>query len=149
MPDGIEYSERYYDESYEYRHVTLPRSMAHKINYRVMKESEWRGLGICQSPGWMHYDIHPPERHILLFKRPRGFETLPRTEQQKWTSQVNKLISEKNAKLAIKYDKNKKTREVLRTNNNQQNIPFGGGGGIDMTPPEARSPLAPISHLFY
>lgn len=23
-----------------------------------------------QSPGWVHYMIHPPERHVLLFRRP-------------------------------------------------------------------------------
>jgi len=38
MPEGIEYSERYYDESYEYRHVTIPKSMAEKLRYRVLRE---------------------------------------------------------------------------------------------------------------
>ena len=35
-----------------------------------MKESEWRTLGVVQTPGWIHYMIHDPEPHILLFKRP-------------------------------------------------------------------------------
>ncbi|VDK26147.1 unnamed protein product [Anisakis simplex] len=34
-----------------------------------MTESEWRSLGIQQSPGWVHYMIHGPERHVLLFRR--------------------------------------------------------------------------------
>lgn len=38
MPEGIEYSERYYDESFEYRHVTIPKSMAEKLRYRVLRE---------------------------------------------------------------------------------------------------------------
>jgi cyclin-dependent kinase regulatory subunit CKS1 len=28
----------------------------------------WRGLGITQSLGWEHYEVHEPEPHILLFK---------------------------------------------------------------------------------
>lgn len=37
---------------------------------KLMTESEWRGLGVQQSQGWMHYMIHTPEPHILLFRRP-------------------------------------------------------------------------------
>lgn len=103
-------------------------------------------MGICQSPGWMHYDIHPPEKHILLFKRPRGFDSLSLSERQKWTQRVNRLITEKNAVLALRYERSKKQREVLSSGNVQRNVPFGG---MDNTPPEARPPLAPISHLFY
>ncbi|CAE7892277.1 cks2 [Symbiodinium sp. KB8] len=39
---------------------------------RIMKEAEWRKLGIIQSCGWEHYAIHKPEPHILLFRRPLG-----------------------------------------------------------------------------
>ena len=35
----------------------------------LLTESEWRNLGVQQSPGWVHYMIHPPEKHILLFRR--------------------------------------------------------------------------------
>ncbi|CAO2581992.1 Cyclin-dependent kinases regulatory subunit 2 [Lemmus lemmus] len=35
-----------------------------------MSEEEWRRLGIQQSLGWVHYMIHEPEPHILLFRRP-------------------------------------------------------------------------------
>uniref|UniRef100_A0A8C2KFV7 Cyclin-dependent kinases regulatory subunit n=1 Tax=Cyprinus carpio TaxID=7962 RepID=A0A8C2KFV7_CYPCA len=36
----------------------------------LMSEEEWRGLGVQQSQGWIHYMIHKPEPHILLFRRP-------------------------------------------------------------------------------
>nr|CAX75014.1 Cyclin-dependent kinase subunit 30A [Schistosoma japonicum] len=36
-----------------------------------MSEMEWRKLGIQQSAGWVHYMIHEPEPHIILFRRPR------------------------------------------------------------------------------
>ena len=35
-------------------------------------EGEWRGIGVQQSRGWMHYALHRPEPHILLFRRPLG-----------------------------------------------------------------------------
>uniref|UniRef100_A0A2I3G2A2 Cyclin-dependent kinases regulatory subunit n=1 Tax=Nomascus leucogenys TaxID=61853 RepID=A0A2I3G2A2_NOMLE len=42
--------------------------LVHKIH--LMSESEWRNLGVQQSQGWVHYMIHEPETHILLFRRP-------------------------------------------------------------------------------
>jgi hypothetical protein len=39
---------------------------------RLLSESEWRSLGVQQSRGWVHYEIHKPEPHILLFRRPLG-----------------------------------------------------------------------------
>lgn len=36
-----------------------------------MTETEWRNLGVQQSPGWIHYMMHTPEPHILLFRRKR------------------------------------------------------------------------------
>ena len=67
----IKYSPRYRAEGYEYRHVRLPVSMVCLLpKNRLMDESEWRKLGVQQSPGWIHYAIHRPEPHILLFRRP-------------------------------------------------------------------------------
>lgn len=73
----IEYSEKYKDDVYEYRHVILPRSIAKKLPspMRLMTEDEWREIGVRQSQGWVHYSIHPPEPHILLFRRPLGTPT--------------------------------------------------------------------------
>ena len=114
----IEYSEKYYDDDFEYRsahaaliknphaasllfallvapaatnylcvclippsrdrprtrsHVILPKHVAKNApKGRLLSESEWRGLGVQQSRGWVHYAIHRPEPHILLFRRPLG-----------------------------------------------------------------------------
>eukprot|EP00126_Sphaerothecum_destruens_P001853 Sdes_comp15281_c0_seq1m4131 len=65
------YSDKYYDEEYEYRHVILPSDIAKVVpKNRLLSESEWRNLGVQQSRGWVHYMIHKPEPHILLFRRP-------------------------------------------------------------------------------
>ena len=72
-PDEIEYSEKYYDDIYEYRHVLLPKAVYKQMpKGRLMTESEWRAMGVQQSRGWVHYEIHRPEPHILLFRRPNG-----------------------------------------------------------------------------
>uniref|UniRef100_A0A1I7ZDM4 Cyclin-dependent kinases regulatory subunit n=1 Tax=Steinernema glaseri TaxID=37863 RepID=A0A1I7ZDM4_9BILA len=68
--EEIHYSRKYNDDVYEYRHVHVPMKLAEKFPNRVMTEKEWRGFGIQQSPGWVHYMIHGPERHVLLFRRP-------------------------------------------------------------------------------
>ncbi|CCG83778.1 protein of unknown function [Taphrina deformans PYCC 5710] len=78
--EEIHYSTRYKDDDYEYRHVILPKLMLKAIpkdyfdhesgTLRLLHEDEWRGLGITQSLGWVHYETHQPEPWILLFKRP-------------------------------------------------------------------------------
>ena len=126
----IEYSEKYNDSTYEYRHVILPKPLAKSIpQQKLLSESGWRGIGVqqvracacfvvalaaarrerttavaafsmhrltpatlslspylspslappslvavdtTQSRGWVHYAIHRPEPHILLFRRPLG-----------------------------------------------------------------------------
>lgn len=35
---------------------------------RLLSEAEWRSLGVQQSRGWVHYAIHRPEPHIMLFR---------------------------------------------------------------------------------
>ncbi|KAL1961602.1 hypothetical protein VTN77DRAFT_1402 [Rasamsonia byssochlamydoides] len=87
--DSIHYSARYSDDQYEYRHVQLPKNMLKKIpadyfdsskgTLKLLWEEEWRGLGITQSLGWEHYEVHEPEPHILLFKRPINYQ--PPTSQ--------------------------------------------------------------------
>ena len=72
-PDEIEYSEKYSDDLYEYRHVLLPKTLYKQMpKGKLLSETEWRNLGVQQSRGWTHYDIHKPEPHILLFRRPIG-----------------------------------------------------------------------------
>ena len=54
-------------------HVILPRELAKQLpKNRLLSETEWRGIGVQQSRGWVHYAIHRPEPHILLFRRPLG-----------------------------------------------------------------------------
>jgi cyclin-dependent kinase regulatory subunit CKS1 len=69
----IDYSDKYSDATYEYRHVTLPHAIAIKLpnTMRLLTEKDWRRLGVSLSPGWVHYDIYKPEPHVLLFRRPR------------------------------------------------------------------------------
>ncbi len=31
-------------------------------------QAEWRGIGVQQSRGWVHYAIHRPEPHIMLYR---------------------------------------------------------------------------------
>lgn len=40
---------------------------------RILSVEEWRQLGITQSMGWEHYEVHAPEPHILLFRREKDF----------------------------------------------------------------------------
>ncbi|XP_075708702.1 cyclin-dependent kinases regulatory subunit 2 [Rhinoderma darwinii] len=67
---NIYYSDKYTDEKYEYRHVMLPKELVKQVpKTHLMSEEEWRRLGVQQSLGWVHYMIHEPEPHILLFRR--------------------------------------------------------------------------------
>ena len=40
-----------------------------------VSQSEWRGLGVQQSRGWVHYAIHRPEPHIMLYRRKKTEES--------------------------------------------------------------------------
>ncbi|KAL6449164.1 hypothetical protein ACFW04_000685 [Cataglyphis niger] len=50
-----------------------------------MTETEWRNLGVQQSPGWVHYMMHGPEPHVLLFRRLRTDLTSRCTSQREQT----------------------------------------------------------------
>ena len=88
----IYYSDKYTDDKFEYRHVMLPKDLAKLVpKTHLMTEAEWRNLGVQQSlgrlvilcvdlisftpsylislSGWIHYMLHEPEPHILLFRR--------------------------------------------------------------------------------
>lgn len=54
----IEYSEKYMDDTHEYRHVILPKELQKQLPARLLSETEWRQLGVQQSRGWVHYAIH-------------------------------------------------------------------------------------------
>ena len=77
FPDEIEYSEKYEDDEYEYRHVLLPKQIFKQIpKNQLLLENEWRSIGVQQSRGWVHYEIHRPEPFILLFRRPIGTDPM-------------------------------------------------------------------------
>ena len=40
------------------RHVILPKELAKDLPKRLLTETEWRGIGVQQSRGWIHYAIH-------------------------------------------------------------------------------------------
>lgn len=78
-PDEPVYSEKYCDDTYEYRHVILTKQMAVEAKALIqsrsnglLHEHEWRSVGVQQSRGWQHYMQHRPELHVLLFRRPVG-----------------------------------------------------------------------------
>merc|ERR1719399_1511794 len=78
--EETDYSEKYCDDVFEYRRVTVPRTMLSVFPQgRCMEENEWRACGITMSRGWQHYDHHTPEANVLLFRRVRG--TDPKTGQ--------------------------------------------------------------------
>ena len=59
FPEEIEYSEKYADDQYEYRHVLLPKQIYKQMAHnRLLYEAEWRQIGVQQSRGWVHYEIH-------------------------------------------------------------------------------------------
>ena len=72
-PQDIEYSDKYADECYEFRHVILPKHIYKQIpRGQLLTEMQWRSLGVQQSRGWQHYEVHKPEPHILLFRRAKN-----------------------------------------------------------------------------
>ncbi|KAK0149568.1 Cyclin-dependent kinases regulatory subunit 1 [Merluccius polli] len=63
----IFYSDKYTDEEFEYRHVMLPKQLSKLVpTSHLMTEEEWRGLGVQQSQGWVHYMIHKPGPGFLV-----------------------------------------------------------------------------------
>ncbi|XP_022634238.1 cyclin-dependent kinases regulatory subunit 1 isoform X2 [Vigna radiata var. radiata] len=45
----IQYSEKYFDDTYEYRHVVLPPEVAKMLpKNRLLSENEWRAIGVSR-----------------------------------------------------------------------------------------------------
>ena len=86
-PREIEYSDKYTDDYYEYRHVILPKTVYQKMpKKRILSEMEWRGIGVQQSRGWAHYEIHKPEPFILLFRRAKGTDARTGLPPKGWVA---------------------------------------------------------------
>ncbi|KAL5721024.1 Cyclin-dependent kinases regulatory subunit 2 [Ranunculus cassubicifolius] len=55
--------------------VVLPPEVAKLLpKNRLLSENEWRAIGVQQSRGWVHYAIHRPEPHIMLFRRTLNYQ---------------------------------------------------------------------------
>nr|XP_031861389.1 uncharacterized protein CI109_002993 [Kwoniella shandongensis]KAA5528461.1 hypothetical protein CI109_002993 [Kwoniella shandongensis] len=72
--EKIQYSPRYANEDWEYRHVIIPKQLVRYVPPGVCPEDVWRGIGIRQSPGWEMYMRHDP--HVLLFRRPKNYDQM-------------------------------------------------------------------------
>lgn len=105
--ERIHYSDRYSDEHYEYRHVILPKPLFKLIpksyfndddsgTLRLLADHEWRGIGIQQSLGWVHYEIHAPEPHVLLFRRAKDYDQ--HLQQQAQPQANGKNVAGKNGR---------------------------------------------------
>lgn len=72
MNEHYQYSEPVSDDTYDYRYVIVPPAKAKLLpRGRLLTEAECKNLGVQQSPGWVHFMIHRPEPHILIFRRPK------------------------------------------------------------------------------
>ncbi|KAG0236434.1 hypothetical protein BGW41_000406 [Actinomortierella wolfii] len=89
--EQIEYGSYYEDDIYTYRHVILPKALLHRANraffdqrkphlLRLLREEEWRALGLTMSRGWENYMRHEPEPHVMLFRRRKNFDQEPPVE---------------------------------------------------------------------
>ncbi|RWV93254.1 hypothetical protein GW17_00044306 [Ensete ventricosum] len=52
----------------------LSLSLSLLIDLWWVHQNEWRAIGVQQSRGWVHYAIHRPEPHIMLFRRPLNYQ---------------------------------------------------------------------------
>ncbi|KAI8081761.1 regulatory subunit of cyclin-dependent kinase [Halteromyces radiatus] len=63
----------YSDDTYEYRHIILPKQIARYLpdkKYKILlQEKEYRRLDVNISLGWQHYMTHKPEPNIFLLRR--------------------------------------------------------------------------------
>ncbi|KAF3793431.1 Cyclin-dependent kinases regulatory subunit 2 [Nymphaea thermarum] len=63
----VQYPKKYFDDTYEYRHVVLPSEVVELLHKdRLLSE---RAIGVQQSRGPVHYAIHRPDLYIMLFSR--------------------------------------------------------------------------------
>jgi len=91
--DSITYSDHYYDNQFEYRHVILPLCIGkmQSSHRALIPEKEWRALGVTLSDGWVHYLRSSKEPNVLFFRRP-----LPTQITELQTAQLPRLLSDSN-----------------------------------------------------
>ncbi|KAJ7518882.1 hypothetical protein O6H91_20G013400 [Diphasiastrum complanatum] len=65
-----------------FKHVVLPPDVAKLLpKNRLLSESKWWGIGVQQSRGGVHYAIHRPEPHIMLFRQPLNYQQNQQQQQ--------------------------------------------------------------------
>ncbi|KAI8053133.1 regulatory subunit of cyclin-dependent kinase [Gilbertella persicaria] len=71
----IVYSNYYFDDEHEYKHVVLPKNLANWLPKppKLLEPAQWIELGVYQTSGWEHYMIYAPEPHVLLFRREKNY----------------------------------------------------------------------------
>ena len=118
FPDEIEYSYKYKDDCYEYRHIILTKDQFKVIRdmQGLIPEEIWRNqFQIQVSKGWKNYARYPGEPHILLLRRPIGTDP----ETGKVPEEVLKkieLFEKKRVKHLNVENKNVKYDEFARSN---------------------------------
>ena len=63
--NDMSYSEKYADNKFEYRHVTIPKDLVKRLPKRLMTEDEWRRFGVQQSRGESFPPFLAKERLLL------------------------------------------------------------------------------------
>ncbi|CAH2060378.1 unnamed protein product [Thlaspi arvense] len=56
------------------------------LNCNCLHSNEWRAIGVQQSREWVHYAVHQPEPHIMLFRRTLNY-------QQRQENQAQNLVA--------------------------------------------------------
>lgn len=75
LPRSNMYSEKYTDDTYAYRIVSLGKEAYYKLTKlygygidKLLTEDEWRNIGVQQAPGWDH--IYSTDRgSVMIFRR--------------------------------------------------------------------------------
>jgi len=55
-------------------HFSVLKTVCLNTLFGLILQNEWRAIGVQQSRGWVHYAIHRPEPHIMLFRRPLNYQ---------------------------------------------------------------------------
>ena len=75
FPEEMEYSGKYRDDCYEYRHIILTKPQFKRIRDidGLIPEEIWRNeFEVQVTKGWKNYARYAGEPHILLLRRPIG-----------------------------------------------------------------------------
>ncbi|SAL95017.1 hypothetical protein [Absidia glauca] len=107
----------YKDDQYQYRHVTLPRQIAAHLPHgglkTLLRENDYRRLGVGISGGWEHYMIYQPEPNILLLRR--RHETARKMDEEYKVYLQQKKDQEAAAAKTSQNTQSERTKRSIRT----------------------------------